>query len=163
MIGFRQEPYTRAMRDWLASTDHYLGRPPSGAMFCVAVREMEPGLFGPTPSGAVFGLAVVGRPIARKLPQDGTAAELLRLWLAPGLPYGTASRVILYAADVCRARGVRVLYTYHDRSRHTGCIYRKAGFTREHATEPRRDAGWNTRTERAPTEAGSRRRWRLDL
>jgi len=157
--------YNRAAKAWLARSGHYLDNPPPGALFAVGVYSAEPGLFGDHVSaGGLRGLCLVGRPVARALPQDGTAAEVTRMVLEPGLPHGTASRVLRYAAAVCARRGVRVLYAYHDRSRHTGCIYRKAGFRRDGVTAPK-PGGWASRPGRASGayEATGKRRWRLDV
>jgi hypothetical protein len=161
---YRAEPYTAALRAWLGMTDHYLGNPPPGAMFAVAVRLVTPGLFGPEPGGELVGLVVVGRPIAPGLPQDGTTGQILRMWLAPGLPHGTASEVLRFTAWVAAGRGVESLITYHDRTRHTGCAYRKAGFRKDGVTHPGA-LGWGSRDGRvsgglAPTP---KRRWRFDL
>lgn len=165
-VGFRAEPYTKDLRRWLDRTDHYLDNAPPGAFFAVAVRDLSPDLFGGfTPAGNLRGLCVVGRPIARMLPQDGTWAEVLRLWLEPGLPHGTASAVLRTVIDECERRGrVKQVISYHDRTRHTGCIYRKAGFRRDGVTTPS-GAGWASRARPASGayEATPKRRWRYDL
>ncbi len=155
------EPYGPAARRLLEG--HYLGNPPPGCLFCVGVRAPEPGLFGAAP-GALVGVCLVGRPVARRLAQDGTVGEVTRLWLAPGLPHGTASAVLRHAADVARRAGMVALISYHDRTRHTGCIYRKAGFRRDGVTRPR-GKGWASRKRPASADVGatSKRRWRLDL
>ena len=159
--------YDDEAKRWLGRTDHYLGNPPPGCLFAVGVRAFGPGLFGPTdvPVGPLLGLCLVSRPVARMLPQDGTVGEVTRLWLDPSLPYGSASRVLRHAADVARSRGMEALISYHDRSRHTGCIYRKAGFRKDGTTRSR-VSGWSSRVGRelsAPAGHASKRRWRLDL
>ena len=159
--------YDNEAKRWLGRTDHYLGNPPPGCLFAVGVRALGPGLFGPTdvPVGPLLGLCLVSRPVARMLPQDGSVGEVTRLWLAPSLPYGSASRVLLHAADVARSRGMVALISYHDRSRHTGCIYRKAGFRKDWTTTPSGN-GWGSRKRsESAVKAGttSKRRWRLNL
>ena len=159
--------YDDEAKQWLGRTDHYLGNPPPGCLFAVGVRAFGPGLFGPTdvPVGPLLGLCLVSRPVARMLPQDGTVGEVTRLWLDPSLPYGSASRVLRHAADVARSRGMEALISYHDRSRHTGCIYRKAGFRKDGTTTPS-GKGWGSRKRSdSAVSAGStsKRRWRLDL
>lgn len=159
--------YTAELREWLdRKGKHYLQNAPPGCLFAIGVRERAVGLFGiPVGVGPLLGLCLVGRPIARALPQDGReVAEITRMVLVPGLPYGTASEVLRVAAEVARSRGVRSLIAYHDRTRHTGCIYRKAGFRRDGATvaKPR---GWGSRARRrsADYDAAPKRRWRLVL
>ena len=163
--GCRVEPYDGELRRWLGATDHYLGNPPPGALFAVVVRSLVPGLMGDlVPAGERVGVCVVGRPVARKLPQDGSVGEVVRMWLAPGLEFGTASHVLRVAGEVAASRGMVALIAYHDRTRHTGCIYRKAGFKKDGATAPK-TLGWGSRTGRASGayEATPKRRWRLDL
>ncbi len=166
MIGFTTEPYTDDVKAWLQNSSHYLGRSPPGCMYAVGVRLLVGGLWGLVPCGELVGLCLVGRPVARMLPQDGSVGEITRMWLRPGLPHGTASALLRAAADVGRSRGVRSLISYHDRTRHTGCIYRKAGFRKDGATTPPTGKGWasHPRTAKSGDDARtSKRRWRLDL
>jgi hypothetical protein len=59
-----------------------------------------------------------------------------------------------------------VLISYHDRSRHSGCIYKKAGFKKDGLTRADTRRGtWATRagrTQATSSELPSKRRWRLD-
>jgi len=163
-VKFALESYCNEHRRMLADS-HYLAAPPPGCLFAVAVRPEAPGLFGPVAAGPLMGVCLVGRPVARMLPQDGTVGEVVRLVLV-GCPYGTASALLRYAADVGRARGMDALISYHDRSRHTGCIYRKAGFRKDGVTKPPKGKGWGSRSGRAQaasSQGTSKRRWRLDL
>jgi hypothetical protein len=160
-------PYDAETKAWLQATDHYLGNAPPGALFAVGVRERRDVLFPdcPVAVGPLLGLCLLSRPIARMLPQDGSVAEVTRLWLDPSLPYGTASAVLRHAASVAKSRGVRSIISYHDRTRHSGCIYRKAGF-RKDGIVTGSTTGWASRKRSASAcEAGktSKRRWRLDL
>jgi hypothetical protein len=158
--------YDEEAKRYLRRSDHYLGNPPPGALFAIGVRAEVPGLFGPVGGGQLMGLCLVGRPVARALPQDGSMGEVTRLHLQPGLPYGTASRVLRYAADIARARGMDALISYHERGRHTGCVYRKAGF-RHWGPHPRvRKSGWKSRARSdSAGRAGltAKRRWLLVL
>ncbi len=156
--------YTHAVRDLLQSKNHYLGNAPPGCLYAVGVAEPQPGLFtGPQP-GRRTGICLVSRPVARSLSQDGPMGEVTRLWLEPGLPHGTASAVLRYAAELGRARGLSCLISYHDRTRHSGCIYRKAGFKKWGTVSPR-VTGWASRAARASAdyERTPKRRWRLEL
>jgi hypothetical protein len=157
------EPYSDEHKGMLCRS-HYLSLPPPGCLFAVAVRRAHPGLFGPEGCGGLLGLCVVGRPVARCLPQDGTVGEVTRLVLIGGLPYATASALLMRSAEVARSRGVSCLIAYHDRTRHTGCIYRKAGFRKDKSTRAR-SSGWGSRPgrESAKQNGTPKRRWRLDL
>lgn len=78
---------------------HRHHRPPRGGLFAVAVAA----------DSAIRGVAIVGRPVARKL-QDGWTAEVTRL-CTDGTPNACS---ILYAAAwrAARALGWRRLVTY---------------------------------------------------
>jgi hypothetical protein len=153
-------------RAWLNAHDHYLNNAPPGALLAVGVLERGADLFGHAIGiGGLKGLCLVGRPVAPALPQDGTWGEVSRMYLVAGLPHGTASLVLNAAADLATKRGVKVLIAYHDRTRHTGCIYRKAGFRRD-GGHLGTSHGWATSRKRPASEvAGStpKRRWRREL
>ena len=172
MTGLHLErvSYTASLRQWVDRVgQHYLDNAPPGCLLAVGVWAAAPGLLpGCTqPCGPIRGLCVVGRPVARQLPQDGSWGEVTRMVLLPGLPHGTASEVLRFAAAAARARGMVALIAYHDRTRHTGCIYRKAGFRKDGTTQPREGAaGWSSRPGREQSAAAGqtpKRRWRLDL
>ena len=159
------EPYCDEHRTMLRDS-HYLALPPPGCLFALAVRPESPGIGGPVGAGTLLGVCLVGRPVARTLPQDGTVGEVTRLVLS-GAPYATASAVLRRAAEVARSRGMVALIAYHDRTRHTGCIYRKAGFKKDGKTsgrprwsKSRSDASSRQSAEQPST---SKRRWRLNL
>lgn len=158
--------YDASAKLWLAASGHYLDNPPPGCLFAVGVRETAPVLFDdmPVPVGSLLGLCLVGRPIARALPQDGTVGEITRMVLLAGLPYATASEVLRYCARVAGKRGMASLIAYHDRTRHTGCIYKKAGFRKDGVTTPHR-TGWASRSRPRSETVGqtSKRRWRLEV
>ncbi len=158
--------YDDGAKRWLARSGHYLDNPPPGCLLCVAVRRAAVGLCDvEIAEGPMLGLCLLGRPSARALPQDGSMAEVTRFVLAEGLPHGTASALLRAASKAARARGVGALISYHDRTRHTGCIYRKAGFRRDGTVEPRTSSGWASRAGRkaVASQGTPKRRWRLDL
>lgn len=161
-----RESYGNAAKRWLARSGHYLENPSAGSFFCVAVRDAVPDLLGePAPNGPLLGLCVVGRPVARHLPQDGSVGEITRMVLLPGLPHGLASEVLRCAARHARLDRMTALIAYHDRTRHTGCIYRKAGFTKDGGHDGR-TSGWDSRGGReksAAAQSTPKRRWRLVL
>ena len=74
--------------------------PPQGGLFAV----------GAASGGEVIGVAIVGRPVARRL-QDGWTAEVTRLCVLEGYPNACS---MLYAAcwRAARALGWRRLITY---------------------------------------------------
>ena len=159
--------YTADLRVWMNDHGHYLNNAPPGALFAVGVYAAVPGLFpGYTmPSGPIQGLCIVGRPVARMLAQDGTVGEITRLYLVKGLPKGTASTVLQYAADLARSRGMVALISYHDTEKHTGMIYQLARFRKDGITTPHLE-GWASRPDRdqsATAGQSIKQRWRLTL
>jgi len=164
-LNFSVESYDDGAKAWLKRSGHYLDNPPPGCIFCVVVRRGVPDLFGQPIGGSErLGMCLVGRPIARMLPQDGSVGEVTRMVLVDGLPHGTASAVLRFAGDAARRRGMAALISYHDRTRHTGCIYRKAGFRKDGKTTPPKGAGWGSRARRdTEAQAAPKQRWRLDL
>jgi hypothetical protein len=160
-------PYDGRTRRWLQRQDHYLGNAPPGCLYAVGVMKAIRGLFDGVMvgDGHLLGLCLVSRPVARRLPQDGSLGEITRLWLDPGLPYGTASAVLREAARVGMDRGMEALISYHDRERHSGCIYKKAGFKKDGVVVPS-GMGWGSRDRsESAVAAGTtrKRRWRLNL
>ena len=158
--------YDGGARKWLAASGHYLENPPPGCLVCIVVRRAAVGLCGvEIAEGPILGMCLVGRPSARMLPQDGSMGEVKRMVLLPGLPHGTASAVLRASGEAFKANGGRVLISYHDRTRHTGCIYRKAGFRRDGIVKPRTSSGWASRAGRkaVASQGTPKRRWRLDL
>ena len=166
-LVFKPISYTDNVKKWLGESGHYLNNPPPGCLYAVGVYAGEPGLFGElVAAGPLLGLCLVSRPVARMLPQDGSIGEITRFVLLPGLPYGTASRVLRYAAEVARTRGMEALISYHDRTKHTGTIYKKAGFKKDGVTTPPKGSGWASRNRSESATSNqftSKRRWRLTL
>ena len=159
--------YDATAKSYLRHSGHYLQNPPPGAFFAVGVGMIRDlGLLGvPTRDPQLRGLCLFGRPVAPRLPQDGTFAEVTRMVLDAGLPYGLASSVLMFGLDLACDRGVKTVIAYHDRSRHTGCIYKKAGFKRD-GIKKANDGTWGNRPGREQSaEAGqtSKRRWRVEL
>lgn len=59
----------------------------------------------------LVGVAIVGRPVARMLQEDGTA-ELLRLCTRPEAPKGSASKLYARARRIWQCMGGRRMVTY---------------------------------------------------
>jgi hypothetical protein len=162
-MQIQRTKYDASAKGYLARSGHYLDNPPPGALFAVGVFEDAEGLFGVV-AGRMVGLCLVGRPVGRMLPQDGTVGEVTRMVLDAGLPHGTASAVLRVAIAVATGRKMVRLIAYHDRTRHTGCIYKKAGFVKDGKTVPHK-TGWANRDRPASATAGStsKRRWSITL
>ena len=144
--------YTATVRRWLARSGHYLHNPPPGCLFAVGVLD----------GWHLVGLCLIGRPAARMLPQDGTVGEITRMYLEPGLPHGTASAVLRFAFGAATGRGIGQIIAYHDRARHSGCIYRKAGMHKAGRVTAR-PIGWASRDGRKATASSSKRRWSISI
>ena len=158
--------YDSVAKYYLRQSGHYLDNPPPGCLFAIGVMKMEPVLFDdlPVPCGPLIGLCLVGRPVARNLPQDGSVGEITRMVLDEGLPYGTASKALIAASVAAKKREMKSLISYHDRTKHTGCIYRKAGFKKDGITKPSK-TGWSSRCRPKSEGVGStsKRRWKMEL
>lgn len=166
MLWIGPVSYDASAKLYLQQSGHYLDNPPPGCLFAIGVREMKPVLFDdlPVPCGPLLGLCLVGRPVARNLPQDGSVGEVTRMVLDAGLPYGMASKVLVEAGSIGKKKGMHSLISYHDRTKHTGCIYRKAGFRKDGVTTPGK-VGWGSRNRPKSQKVGhtSKRRWKLEL
>ena len=162
-MQIQRTKYDASAKAYLARSGHYLDNPPPGALFAVGVFEDADGLFGVV-AGRMVGLCLIGRPVARMLPQDGTVGEITRMVLDAGLPHGTASAVLRAAVAVAEKRRMVRLIAYHDRTRHTGCIYKKAGFHKDSVTVPS-TVGWASRARPKSADAGatSKRRWTIAI
>ena len=158
--------YTKEVKAWLAASGHYLHNPPPGCLLAIGVREQRPDLLPEVAvaCGPLLGLCLLGRPVARKLAQDGSVAEVTRFVLAPGLAHGTASVVLRRAAELAWPRGIERIIAYHDRSRHSGCIYKKAGFVKAGVVKPGTQS-WGSRPGRSSSAIAAartgKRRWLL--
>jgi hypothetical protein len=78
---------------------HRHHRPVRGSIFCIAVEKQS----------AIVGVAIVGRPVARRL-QDGYTAEVTRL-CTDGTK-NAASMLLGSAARAAKAVGFRRIFTY---------------------------------------------------
>lgn len=85
-----------------------------------------------------WGVAIVGRPVARGL-QDGFTAEVLRTCCRDGAPKGCNSALYAAAWRACRAMGYRRLVTY-TLATESGASLRGAGFRTVAELAPRKTA-----------------------
>lgn len=115
---------------------HRHNKPVTGARFSVGVSDGD----------CLWGVAIVGRPVARKL-QDGTTAEVLRCCVRYSAPLGCCS--FLYAAcwRAWRAMGGRRLITYTLQSE-GGASLRGAGWKLVAELSANNPAMWQSRTRR---------------
>ena len=89
-------------------------------------------------NGYTYAVALWHNPSARTLP--GHWAELRRMAVAPDAPPHTASRMLGEMAKWYRRNAAESerLISYQDCEVHTGTIYRAAGWTDAHRSEPRK-------------------------
>ena len=118
---------------------HRHNKPVPGARFSIGASD----------GAQLWGVAIVGRPVARALQaQGGEVAEVVRCCVRDGSPKGACS--FLYAAcwRAWRAMGGRVLITYTLQSE-SGASLRGAGWRVVAELAPRRHgAGWTNRVGR---------------
>ncbi|MGW4810519.1 XF1762 family protein [Kitasatospora cineracea] len=133
MTGLTVIPLTLAQARGYVTAHHRHHRPPQGHKFSIgAVTE----------GGALAGVAIIGRPVARAY-DDGLTAEVTRL-ATDGTPNACSA---LYGAAWRTARGMGyrrlITYTQADES---GASLRAVGWRRAAELSPRR--GWDTPSRR---------------
>lgn len=130
---------------------HRHNKPVVGARFCIGAALAS--------SGELVGVAVVSRPVARKL-QDGTTAEVTRCCVVETAPRGCCS--FLYAAcwRAWRAMGGVRLITYTLQSE-GGASLRGAGWQVVVELAPNNPKAWQSRTAREwqPVVGQAKLRW----
>jgi hypothetical protein len=109
----------------------------------------------------LYAVAIWSNPCARNLPQK-TWLELRRFAIAPDAPKYTASWMLGIMRKLIRKAKPQVqrLLSYQALDRHSGTIYRAAGWT---ATTVNRDGNW-TRVQRPrpkAQESGAKQRWEI--
>lgn len=115
---------------------------------------------GATIDGALVGVAIVGRPVARKL-DDGSTVEVTRLCVLDDAPKGACSFLYRAAWRAWAALGGKRLITYILESE-SGSSLRGAGF-RVVGVSPawREGSGWTSRPNRCwqPVHSEGKIRW----
>jgi hypothetical protein len=104
---------------------HRHNLPVTGAKFCIGVCDE---------TGKLWGVAIVGRPIARLL-DDGYTAEVLRVCVLPDAPKGCNSFLYARCWRAWEAMGGRRIITYTLQSE-SGASLRGAGWERADASKP---------------------------
>jgi hypothetical protein len=125
--------------------------PPSGHRFSLGLLD---------PHGAVIGVAMAGRPIAR-FQDDGLTVELTRLCCIPGYP-NAASQLSGAVVNAARHLGYLRCVTY-SLSKESGASLRGAGWVETGVT---RGHGWDMpgrRRQPATYSLGPKRVWELEL
>lgn len=117
---------------------------------------------GAVVDGSLVGVAIVGRPVARKL-DDGVTAEVTRLCVLDDAPRNACSFLYRAAWRGWSAIGGQRLVTYTLQSE-SGSSLRGAGF-KQAAVSPawKEGKGWTTRGNRAwqPVHSEGKIRWEL--
>lgn len=128
---------------------HRHHRPPQGMKFCVAVAD---------DTGEIRGVAIVGRPVARRL-DDGWTLEVTRTCTdgtknANSMLYGAAWRA-------ARALGYRRIVTY-TLPEESGASLRAAGWQIVHETRGRPWTDWRHLKRANDWPLGAKLRWEAD-
>lgn len=150
-MGLTAVPMTRAEANEFVGSFHRHNKPPLGGLFQVGASD----------GGRLVGVAIVGRPVARKL-QDGATAEVLRCCVLDDAPKGTCS--FLYGAcwRAAKALGWRKLITYTLQSE-SGASLRGAGWRTVAELAGNDPAMWRTRAGREwqPVVGQQKLRWEI--
>ncbi|CAB4137661.1 hypothetical protein UFOVP326_49 [uncultured Caudovirales phage] len=125
---------------------HRHNKPPVGDIFRAGVWN----------GGDLVGVAMVGRPVARKLAEAGDAVEVTRLCIRTDLPreltWKAASALYRHAAEEAARRGYRKIITYTLRDEESGMSLRYARWKPEAETK---GGSWDRpgrpREDKAPT------------
>lgn len=94
-------PVTLREARFFVGANHRHHRAPQGGLFAVAVVD----------AGAIVGVAIIGKPVARML-VDGYTAEVTRLCVRDEAPKNACSMLYGAAWRACRALGYQRLVTY---------------------------------------------------
>jgi len=136
------QPITLKAARLFVQLHHRHHPPPQGGLFAIACADEE----------KVCGVAIVGRPVARRL-QDGWTAEVTRL-ATDSTPH-VASKLYAACWRAARAMGYRRLISYVLK-REAGTSLAAAGWRPLYEVKGR-EKGWNVpsrpREVKAPTEA----------
>ena len=141
-------PCTISRAKEIVREHHRHNRPPVSGLFALAA-ELD---------GVMIGVAIVGRPVARRL-QDGITAEVTRTCTLPGAPKGTVSFLYSACRRVAFSLGYRKVITYTLASE-SGASLRGAGWQMELELKPSRP--WNVPSrhrEPGTTDGLAKRRW----
>ena len=150
-MKLRAVPTTLREANAFVAEHHRHNKPATGHRFSIGVSDGE----------ELWGVAIVGRPVARGL-QDGLTAEVLRVCVRDGSPKGSCS--FLYAAcwRAWRAMGGHKLVTYTLQSE-LGASLRGAGWKVVAELSARDPKDWQNRAGRdwQPVVGQGKFRWEM--
>jgi hypothetical protein len=142
---------TRLEANAFVASFHRHNKPPLGGLFQVGASDGE----------RLVGVAITGRPVARRM-QNGATAEVLRCCVLADAPKGTCS--FLYGAcwRAAKALGWRKLITYTLQSE-SGASLRGAGWMIVAELDAGNPAAWQTRPGREwqPVVGQQKLRWEV--
>lgn len=153
MSKLSHRPATIRTAQAFVTSHHRHNKAPRGARYAIEA------VFG----GAVVGVCIVGRPVARML-DDGGTVEVLRCCVADDAPRNTASYLYGAARRVWQSWGGRKVVTYNLQSE-SGESLRGAGFVlvARVRAEPK---GWGRTSRPRSVEAITaqrKNRWQIEL
>lgn len=125
-------PLTLHRANEIVAQWHRHNKPARGCRFCLGAEH----------DGALVGVVIVGRPVARKL-DAAHVAEVNRLCTIDGAPKNTCSFLYGAARRVWFSMGGTRMVTYTLRSE-SGASLRGAGWSPE-PVEPKGASGWHSR------------------
>lgn len=123
-------PVTLRQAQAFVDNNHRHNSAPRGHKFSIGIEK----------DGALIGVCIVGRPVARGC-DDGQTAEVLRVCVLEGNPNAN-SKLYGAAARACKAMGYVKVITY-TLPEEGGASLRASGFVAEGETRSR-PKGWNT-------------------
>ena len=129
---------------------HRHNKPPQGAKFAIGCCNTEHDLVG---------VAIIGRPIARRL-DDGLTAEVVRLCTNDKAPKNTCSKLYGASWRASKAMGYKKIITYTLQSE-SGASLRGAGYKIIAETKARTD-GWLNRDGRVAQDVYAEDKWRWE-
>lgn len=130
---------------------HRHNKPPQGGLFAVGCSD----------GSQLVGVAIVGRPVARRM-QDGFTAEVIRCCSRDIAPKGTPSFLYSRCWQAARALGWQKLITYTLQSE-SGASLRGAGWKVVAELSANRPAMWQSRPGRDwhPVVGQQKFRWEV--
>lgn len=133
----------------LVTNFHRHNKAPSGGLFCLGVSD----------GGRLVGVAIVGRPVARKL-DDCQTAEVTRCCVLEDAPKGTCSFLYARAWQAAKALGWRKMITYTLQAE-SGASLRGAGWKVVAELKAGNPSAWLTRPGREwqPVVGQMKLRW----
>lgn len=130
---------------------HRHNKAPQGGLFAIGASNGD----------SLVGVAIVGRPIARRM-SDGMTAEVVRVCVIDGAPIGSCSFLYARAWKAAKAMGYRKLITYTLQTE-SGSSLRGAGWRIVAELSANNPKCWQTRPGREwqPVVGQAKFRWEM--